>query len=34
LYKHIPRERNNFADKLANKAIDEYIREIQKNKNR
>jgi ribonuclease HI len=34
LYKHIPRERNNFADKLANKAIDEYIIEIQKNKNR
>src|ERR671921_319743 len=34
LYKHIPRERNNFADKLANKAIDEHIREIQKNKNR
>ena len=34
LYKHIPREKNNFADKLANKAIDEYIRETQKNKNR
>jgi ribonuclease HI len=34
LYKHIPREKNNFADKLANKAIDEYIKETQKNKNR
>lgn len=33
LYKHIPREKNNFADKLANKAIDEYIKETQKNKN-
>jgi ribonuclease HI len=34
LYKHIPRGKNNFADKLANKAIDEYIKETQKNKNR
>ena len=34
LYKHIPRGKNNFADKLANKAIDEHIRETQKNKDR
>jgi ribonuclease HI len=34
LYKHIPRGKNNFADKLANKAIDEHIRETQINKNR
>ena len=34
LYKHITREKNNFADKLANKAIDKYIRETQKNKNK
>ena len=34
LYKHIPRGKNNFADKLANKAIDEHIRETQKSKSR
>jgi ribonuclease HI len=33
LYKHIPRGKNNLADKLANKAIDEHIRETQINKN-
>lgn len=27
-YKHIPREKNNKADKLANKALDEYLKEI------
>lgn len=25
-YKHIPREKNNKADRLANKALDEYIK--------
>jgi ribonuclease HI len=27
-YKHIPREKNNKADRLANKALDEYLKEI------
>jgi ribonuclease HI len=27
-YKHIPREKNNQADRLANKALNEYIKEI------
>lgn len=27
-YKHIPREKNNKADKLANKALDGYLKEI------
>ena len=31
-YRHIPREKNNKADKLANKALDEYIKKIANNK--
>jgi ribonuclease HI len=27
-YKHIPREKNNKADRLANKALNEYLKEI------
>ena len=27
-YRHIPREKNNKADKLANKALDEYIKKL------
>ena len=31
-YRHIPREKNNKADKLANIALDEYIKKIANNK--
>ena len=29
-YRHIPREKNNKADRLANKALDDYIKKIAK----
>ncbi len=32
-YKHIPREKNNKADRLANKALNEYLKEISSNQN-
>jgi ribonuclease HI len=31
-YRHIPREKNNKADKLANMALDDYIKKIANNK--
>ena len=31
-YRHIPREKNNKADRLANKALDDYIKKIANNK--
>jgi ribonuclease HI len=32
-YKHIPREKNNNADRLANKALNEYLKEIDSKQN-
>ena len=32
-YKHIPREKNNKADRLANKALNEYLKEIDSKQN-
>ena len=31
-YRHIPREKNNKADRLANRALDEHIKKIANNK--